>query len=494
MQNNNSPLKGRWQSWCDQFDELHNDILGLFHSRRVWRKIRKMIETNPAVVRTPIVEHWLAQCYSGSQLSAVRRQRGQDERSVSLWLALEHLARTPEMATRAWFAAELKRRGVAPQYLEDRIADFDNFAGPGNQHVDPVPVRDDRDRLVADVEKAKIFTDKVVAHRDYPTGASAQPPEISWAEFDIAIDTIGEIYKKYYRLRYPGQVLGNLTPDLPLGWVACWRPHGSRMDFAQSSGQLTPPFVAIHARLPRLDRGRQRRFYGAGRRSFSATMRRTARTGEPRRVGGQELLPWWAPICAVLDRFPAAFRTSHTVEGAPGGRSGPARPGSADAPIRVVPRHPQDQLLWPPRLSVAVPAGAGLCRSICWRPSGASARSSRESPATVLARDGEGEAGTEPQTRSGRPARSGDAGPGTAGRLWAWTCTIARAQLGPSAPGEDIMTMTPPSQAVSISAHPNAVRQRLQMTSLIRVVNGAGSGARVMEVLSEHWRKIGAPY
>ena len=41
---------------------------------------------------------------------------------------------------------------------------------------------------------------------------------ITWGELDTAINTIGELYKKYYKLRHPGEKLGNLEPDLPAGW------------------------------------------------------------------------------------------------------------------------------------------------------------------------------------------------------------------------------------------------------------------------------------
>ncbi len=41
---------------------------------------------------------------------------------------------------------------------------------------------------------------------------------ITWGELDTAIDTVGELYKKYYNLRHPGEKLGNLEPDLPAGW------------------------------------------------------------------------------------------------------------------------------------------------------------------------------------------------------------------------------------------------------------------------------------
>jgi hypothetical protein len=47
---------------------------------------------------------------------------------------------------------------------------------------------------------------------------STGPGLITWGELDRAIDTVGDLYKKDYRLRHPGSTLGNLEPELPAGW------------------------------------------------------------------------------------------------------------------------------------------------------------------------------------------------------------------------------------------------------------------------------------
>jgi hypothetical protein len=85
--------------------------------------------------------------------------------------------------------------------------------------VDKSIVETDRDRLRAVAEAAKRVVDQSVAHQADVTNPGYQGPAlITWGELDTAIDVVGELYKKYYQLRYPGQMLGNLEPDLPPGW------------------------------------------------------------------------------------------------------------------------------------------------------------------------------------------------------------------------------------------------------------------------------------
>jgi hypothetical protein len=200
-----------WRSWCGRFDELHGSILDLFHSRRVWRTIRAAVEVRPDAERSGIVEHWLTRCYSTSQMTAIRRQLDKDRRAASLWRCLDLLEKKPGMATRGRFAEQLENRGAG-----SRVTEFDRFADPGKDYVSRHLVTEDAERLVAAGDIAKTIVNKVVAHHEYRPDVAL--PEITWGEFDNAIEVVGDLYKKYWGLRHPGGVLSNLVPDLPSGW------------------------------------------------------------------------------------------------------------------------------------------------------------------------------------------------------------------------------------------------------------------------------------
>jgi hypothetical protein len=188
-----------------------------------------MIETNPQVQRSGIAEHWLTQCYSIAQLAGVRRQVDQRRDVVSLWRLLDGLARQPAMATRSWFTAQLQSRSESAPYTTSLATEFDQFAEAGSSTVDKRVAEADRDHLWAVTEAAKSVVDQFVAHQADVTHPEYRGPAlITWGELDTAIDTVGALYKNYYRLRYSGMVLGNLEPDLPTGWdrifLTPWKP------------------------------------------------------------------------------------------------------------------------------------------------------------------------------------------------------------------------------------------------------------------------------
>jgi hypothetical protein len=87
---------------------MHDSILDLFHSRRIWRTIRAMIETNPDVHRSGIIEHWLTRCYTNSQMTAIRRHR--DRRTASLRRSLDLLAERPLRGGEILIASQILAR------------------------------------------------------------------------------------------------------------------------------------------------------------------------------------------------------------------------------------------------------------------------------------------------------------------------------------------------------------------------------------------------
>ena len=223
----------QWQAWCARFDETHHGVILLFHNRAVWRTIRAMIDTNPAVRRTGFAENWLARCYTTTQLVGMRRECDDDSGSIGLRRSLKQLASAPRMATRAWYRSELLARTPdrTPDDLARLVTGFDEFAEPSAAFIDPRRVQADMDRLEAALAKAETYTNKVIAHRDDVRGAATAPAPITWGELDNALNTVGAVHRKYFKLRHAGTHLGSLTPiPQDLGWDkmfdTAWKPEG----------------------------------------------------------------------------------------------------------------------------------------------------------------------------------------------------------------------------------------------------------------------------
>jgi len=221
-----------WQRWCDQFDKLYNGILRLFHDRGIWRTILAMLDANPQVARGGFGEYWLGSCYTDSMLIGIRRETGADRGSIGLRRSLNSLASSPRMATRSWYEQEVRQRnqGRDAWELAELDAAFNIFAAPGQPFIDAARVRQDITELEAVITRVNTYTNKAIAHRDdnphgLPTGLA-----VTWGELDAALDAVGNIYKKYCRLRHAGEALGILTPLKSPGWIqmfeTAWMPPG----------------------------------------------------------------------------------------------------------------------------------------------------------------------------------------------------------------------------------------------------------------------------
>jgi hypothetical protein len=228
-------LQDDWQRWCDRFDKLHNGVIRLFHDRAIWRTILAMLDANPGIARGGFGEYWLGSCYTDSMLIGIRRETGADGGSIGLQRCLAGLSAAPRIARRDWYEHQVRQRGHQDWDGWDLAAidaAFDIFAAPGQPFIDATRVTKDIAALEAVISRVNAYTTKSIAHRDDKPDLILLPaaPPVTWAELDAALDAVGGIYKKYYRLRHPGEVLGALTPLISPGWIqmfqTAWMPIG----------------------------------------------------------------------------------------------------------------------------------------------------------------------------------------------------------------------------------------------------------------------------
>jgi hypothetical protein len=163
-----------------------------------------------------------------------RKCGGTDSDSIGIRRSLRSLASNPRMATRSRYRLQLQQRGNEGEDLERLAEGFNQFAALGKPFADSGLVRNDLAELEAIIAGANGYTSKVLAHRDDKIGHEApSAPPVTWDELDAAVNAIGAIHKKYYRLRNPGQMLGSLTPVISPGWVrmfeTAWMPPGFRL-------------------------------------------------------------------------------------------------------------------------------------------------------------------------------------------------------------------------------------------------------------------------
>jgi len=210
-----------WDAWCAEFDQAQADIQTVFFQRYVFLTLNQMLDrTGSAIKFNTVVQSYLTGTYVASLSTGIRRECDGDRRSASLYRCLEKLSKGPEMADRARFDAVVDAKTEGSSATRAGVKrTFDIFAvSPQSPDLDVDKIARDMADLRDAAEAVIAYTNKVVAHRD---AVAADTP--AWAELDMGLNQVGRVLKRYFQLRHPGMVLGNLCPDLPPGWEEPFR-------------------------------------------------------------------------------------------------------------------------------------------------------------------------------------------------------------------------------------------------------------------------------
>ncbi|MFE3947106.1 hypothetical protein ACFXPV_35395 [Streptomyces sp. NPDC059118] len=219
----------QWQRWCDDFDAADQDIKRLFHNRYVWLTINEMWDESVDKIQlNVIVQNWFTTLYVNTQCTGIRRECDPDTRTSSLERCLRQLLESPRLASRSRYEDAIRAdKDVQAKYLPNLLRGFDEFAlTPSTNCLDQDRIEGDLAALRAAAQTTRDYTNKIVAHRE----SLEERITLPWADLDKALNTVGKVLKRYYKLRHPGSVLANLTPGLPPGWEepfrTAWCPDG----------------------------------------------------------------------------------------------------------------------------------------------------------------------------------------------------------------------------------------------------------------------------
>ncbi|MFD8010489.1 hypothetical protein [Streptomyces sp. NPDC058955] len=238
----------RWQKWCANFDAAERDIKTLFHNRHVWNSIQDMwVVGGPNLQLNTIVTNWFIRNYVTTQCTGIRRECDTDSRTSSLARCLRRLTEVPHMANRARYEASiLADPEIAAEYKTIQIRGFDMFAlTPDTGCLDQDPIEIHIEALHAAARATRYYTNKIVAHREI----TDEKITLAWTDLDQALNTVGRVFKHYYRLRHPGKILGLVTPDMATGWEQPFRSAWCPDDFWPAPASPALDFV-----LPEGDR------------------------------------------------------------------------------------------------------------------------------------------------------------------------------------------------------------------------------------------------
>lgn len=206
----NDPRYDKWRRWLKVVD---GEVTTTFLRREVWRNVVSIIQANPAMPPSHFFD-FLAHGYMTTQAMAVRRLADVDSRVTSMGVLLLEVAKYPETLSRDRFVSQYP---WGTQHLGDRA--FDDFAGEGLSHIDPVRVQADLDKLRSAAEATKRYVDRHIAHTD----KKRKPADIpSFSELDNAIETSGALLKRYLLL-FEQVDRDPIAPIPQYDWIAPFR-------------------------------------------------------------------------------------------------------------------------------------------------------------------------------------------------------------------------------------------------------------------------------
>ena len=191
-----------WKHWLGQ---LTNAVITVLVYREIWGMMVAAIDANPTIPRTLAMDY-LAGTYSQSQAVAVRRLVDGHPNVVSLARLLESIRANPQLITREWWIGQhdpLDRRVAAQEWDA-------NFGGAVREHVDPQVVASDLRDLRAEADRVKTLVNKVVGHRE----ENYSGPIVTQGDINGALDHIGRLFQKYYKLVLVADWFRLVPPDL----------------------------------------------------------------------------------------------------------------------------------------------------------------------------------------------------------------------------------------------------------------------------------------
>jgi hypothetical protein len=188
------PKIEKWTRWID--GAVYLQVVRIHFHRQIWRGVQGVIRANDAL---PPSAYWAyhTEVYSDTQTVAVRRQTDLDPRVASLGRLILELREEPQRLTvdrwlRQWAAQDEDDLEFARGRWSSR------FGGKVGEHLDPAIPAADLDRLLAAVASIRDYVNSNVAHaEDFESTRALIPASITFDELDSAIDTIGNLFRKY---------------------------------------------------------------------------------------------------------------------------------------------------------------------------------------------------------------------------------------------------------------------------------------------------------
>ena len=200
----------KWRRWLTE--RVQPEVIGMNHMRRVYETVVEIIDRHGSLPASSVF-NFIQDTYVSTQSVAVRRQAETGERVVSIGRLLTEISSEPERLTREWYVS---LHDEDDQRYANEGWENSWFGGRGIDHVDPNAVLKDLDALEAASETVRRYVDRHVAHHDRDP---AKGLPMTFAELNVAIDAIGDMFTRYAGLLTASHWV-TLVPVVQYNWLA----------------------------------------------------------------------------------------------------------------------------------------------------------------------------------------------------------------------------------------------------------------------------------
>lgn len=193
----------------DWFKELDAIVLDLHTRRQIFREVQEILLSNERVFNNHFT-YYLNDWYGMAMAISIRALVDKDENTRSYSRFLTCITKNPNCLLRSQYLKKWENKKTGNEA-------FNEFASANSDNLDAALIENDLKELNEKTQVVRDYTDKAIAHLD-KRGAPIIP---KWADFDEAIDCIGKLHRKYFRLLDGGTT--SLTTSIGYDWKELFR-------------------------------------------------------------------------------------------------------------------------------------------------------------------------------------------------------------------------------------------------------------------------------
>lgn len=195
-----------FKDWSDWVETIYNEAISLAHNRAQFRRIAEIFKNHRRLQKVGgHIWEWIRNNYVAAAAMSLRRELDKQAGTRNLRHLLHEIKARPNIICRARYremwsldGLDKKTREFQAALREKTFNKFQLVKDPKNDaldHIDPKMIVGDIQNLDAQTDKVRTYVEQVFAHR---TGQ--RPSNVTFDEFDAAVDAIQEKIKKYYLL------------------------------------------------------------------------------------------------------------------------------------------------------------------------------------------------------------------------------------------------------------------------------------------------------